>query len=114
MHGRARHLISQHLKPISSLPECRVRGKHNKSKNRAGRPAYELFEAINDACLPCVRRTLETVNGVSPDVASDTHHWNIRDYANSAASTDVAGAADVLHYLQRYWSHIVGNHNSGT
>ena len=96
------------------MPSCRDRGKHNRSKHRAGRLSYELFEAINVACLTCVRRILETEHGVSPDVASDTNRWNIRDYANYAVSTNVYGAAHVLDYLQVYWSHIVGNHNVGT
>ena len=110
MHEQARLRIAKHLPPISVMPLCRGRGKHNHSKHRADRLSYELFESINDGCLTCVRRILETVPSVSPDVASDTYRWNIRDYAHYAVSKNTNGAEDVLDYLQVYWSHIVSKH----
>ena len=110
LHGQAREHIARNLEPISPLAVCPFMGKHNKSKRRACRRDYNLFAAIEVACLPCVRRALETVDGVAPDVESDTHRWNIRDYANYAVSEDIPGAGDVLHYLETYWSHIACNH----
>ena len=106
LHEQSRVRASRDLAAIPSLVLCSVHGKHQRGK-RAKRRDYNLFAAIDVACLPCIRRALETDRELSPDVASDTHKWNIRDYADYAVEEDVSGAAAVLAYLQTYWSQIV-------
>ena len=108
LHEQSRVHIARNLAVIPSLVLCSAHGKH-KSGKRAKRRDYNLFAAIDVACLPCIRRALETDRELSPDVASDTHKWNIRDYADDAVIKNIVGVADVLAYLQTYWSHIARN-----
>ena len=106
LHEQSRLQIAQNMPAIPSLALCDAHGHHKKRGQRKQRPEYNLFAAAGVACLPCIRRALETDRELSPDVVSDTYKWNVRDIAEWAVEENIHGAADVLAYLQTYWSHI--------
>ena len=105
-HVVARARCSQDLISVTACPPCQKQGLHKASRKRAGRAEYEFFQAVSDGCLSCVRRELEVSMRVAPEVASESHAWTARDFANWAVGEGTPGASEVQVYLDSFWSHV--------
>ena len=104
-HRVARARCCDKLGPVSECPPC-TKGPHRPPKKRSGRPLYELFAAVQDGCLTCVRRELELLMRVAPETFSDSHRWTVRDFAKDAAKGGRPGAREIQSYLDLYWPHV--------
>ena len=104
-HRVARERCSHDLGPVSDCPPC-IKGRHQPTKSRRGRALYELFKAVQDGCLTCVRRELELLTRVAPETFSDSNRWTVRDFAKDAAKRRQPGAREIQSYLDSYWSHL--------
>ena len=104
-HRVARERCSHDFGPVSECPPC-IKGRHQPTKSRRGRALYELFTAVQDGCLTCVRQELELLTRVAPETFSDSNRWTVRDFAKDAAKGRRPGAREIQSYLDSYWSHL--------
>ena len=104
-HRVARERCSHDLGPVSECPPCK-KGRHQPTKSRRGRALYELFAAVQDGCLTCVRKELELLTRVAPETFSDNNRWTVRDFAKDAAKKKLPGAREIQSYLDSHWSHL--------